>query len=187
MKITAHPKYSALGLIEVLIVLGIIGTAVIGISQLAVTSFLDIRDDELGEYAAGVMIQGLELSKSASGIPIDQHPTPNNPLGSYSVISDGSGYSLQFEQLTTDLITTCPENSAYLVSINTVTNPNLTTATPLVCAQIVVKANSTLDQTGFEIVSNSVYVVRNTTYQQTAKSYRYLSIASPNPAGTQIN
>lgn len=187
MKLTAHSKHTALGLIEVLIVLGIIGTAVIGISQLAITSYLDIRDDELGEYATGIMIQGLEVSKSASGIPIDQHPTPTNPIGSYSVVSDGSGYGLQFEQLGTDLITSCDLNSEYLVSINTVTNPSLTTATPLVCAQIVVKPNSTLDQTGFEIVSNSVYVARNTTYQQTAKSYRYLSISSPDPTGTQIN
>lgn len=165
-------RFPALGLIEVLIVLGIIGTAVIGISRLAITSLLDIRDDELAEYASGVMVQGLEISKSAQGIPISQLPNAANPIGSYSLVNSESGYSLKYQLSTTELIIACDRNSPYLMvptglSVETVPN---------VCAQVVVRGNSAIDRIGFEIVSNIVYEARGETRSQTAKSYRYLEV-----------
>lgn len=113
----------AFGLVEIIVALGIFGTAIVTTIALTVNSYLAVKNNELADLANSVMVRSMEYFKSPSGIEIlKNRQTPTAPKAFFAVATDVSisdvNAGLTFVQKTgAQQITTCDTGSEYKVDL----------------------------------------------------------------------
>jgi hypothetical protein len=125
----------AISLIEVLVVLLIASTTLLGAISLMSRSFIEIRNNELADTATGILINSSEIIKSPTNINIKMF----SPLGSLSTVAKHfnltrEGGVLLLKEPSTNpsssQLNTCPTNSLFLYNPQTLAGD--TTNVPLI-------------------------------------------------------
>jgi len=105
----------ALGLVEVLIVLAIVGVTMVAAMQLTTGAFRSIRDNEITDLASGIILQGMEIAKSPQGVSLTSPGgTIFDPEGSYSLdTTQNPPMMIQQNSGSDQLINTCNSTSPF--------------------------------------------------------------------------
>lgn len=151
-----NKKIKAFGLVEILVSLVIFGIAVIAVTNLTVSSYRIVKDNELSDMSNSLMLRGMEYFKSAKSITALSAITAGSTV--YFKINSGIGTEVgnpAADPSTDNLpvlvaggaITSCTEGSAYKVYVYNF-------SAFLLCNQIAVTKTATND---FIIKSTVIY------------------------------
>jgi type II secretory pathway pseudopilin PulG len=158
-------KLKALGLVEVLVALAIIGMTMVGAMQITTDAFRSIRDDEISDLASGFLLQGMEIAKSPQRVVLkDSFGTVTDPVGSYKIDVNQTPPALFKVSTATDsLIRTC--NTNYEVQISR----EIVGATPQICLQVIIQQ---ANPNGYAIKSHVIFPTRTGQIETTLFGYR---------------
>lgn len=163
-------KLSALGLVEVLVVLAIVGTTMVAAMQLATNSFVSIRDNQITDVATGILIQGLEIAKSPQDVRLtNEFGGVLDVEGSYWVnLTANPPVLWQESRSITDVITGCEKDSTYFMEIN----ENVLGVTPQVCLQIIIEEGDNRGTVFYKVTSRVHYLTSRGGFTRTIQGYR---------------
>lgn len=168
-------KFSAVGLVEVLIVLALVATTMVAATQVTVQSLIKIKEDEVNDYVNGLMVRALEAAKSPQILTINNDLTGLTDFeGSYTLLVPSEGADTpSFTQEAIEL-TPLPEGSCTTNSPYSVTIPNLGNFTPPpVCLQVIVAELEGIDVNSiFQITVRSVYTLSSGPVVREVLGYR---------------
>lgn len=174
-------KLSALGLVEVLVVLAIVGLTMVGSMQLTTGAFRSIRENEITDMANGIMVQSLEIIKSPQPILIlDELGTElrANFGGSFAIDLLSSPPSLKRVGSVSsqpELITSCaPESSFFATRVleqQQQQDGREGLAIPDVCLQVTLQPISG-NPDALQVTSRVVYNSRQGTTVNTLYGFR---------------
>ncbi len=158
-------RIKAVGLVEVLVVLTIVGVTMIGAMQLTTQAFNSIRENEITDLASGFLIQGIEIAKSPQRVVLTNDVgIVTNPEGSYAIdVSQNPPVLFKIDDRTNQPIQSC--ENAYEVEIT----QEVTGTKPAICLQIIIK-EITIDT--YEITSRVIYSTRDGQIDRTLKGFR---------------
>ncbi len=135
-------RLKATSLVEVLIVLAIISSTILGSMLLVSNSFVVVRQNQTEDYVNGLVVNAMEIVKSPSNVSVTDNSftlTQNStPVFFKLTRVNGSAY---LEKTQDTQITSCTVGSQYIISSTTLSNETNVTgvtgaATPNVCLQI---------------------------------------------------
>ncbi|MFS8130891.1 MAG: hypothetical protein ACMG57_02840 [Candidatus Dojkabacteria bacterium] len=122
-------RLKATSLVEVLIVLAIISSTILGSMLLVSNSFVVVRQNQTEDYVNGLVVNAMEIIKSPSNISVTDNSfvTTQNPTPVYFKLTriNGSAY---LEKTQDDQITTCTAGSQYIISAASLSDTSNTTA-----------------------------------------------------------
>ncbi|MFQ5492621.1 MAG: hypothetical protein ACE5DX_00460 [Candidatus Dojkabacteria bacterium] len=153
---SAKHKLKAFGLAEIIVALGIFGTAMIATVAIAVASLRTVKDNELADIANSVMIRSMEYMKSPAVVPdLLNLPAATNDVHSFKIMNDIDSQNTEEGIVMGNVTSTggiqplddCGQASAF--KVNFVDLPNL-----VLCNQVLINENK--DGT-FEIRSIIVF------------------------------
>lgn len=164
----------ASSLIEVLVVMAIIGTTIISAMSLAANSLINVRNNELEQYANTILIKTVEKLKSPTDIRVSGVDLTRSQTGQtyYYKLTETSGVLLLEQDIfQTRLPDTCASGTAYYFQPSTIPEDSFTTP---VCIQVRIKPSVTTQGRRFyEIFSTIVYPIGPDTTVSTMKVFRY--------------
>jgi len=147
-------RLKATSLVEVLIVLAIISSTILGSMLLVSNSFVVVRQDQTQDYVNGLVVNAMEIVKSPSNIFVsnDTFTQTQNSTPVFFKLSKATGGGAFLDKTDDTQISTCTETSQYIINETTlatirtdesgapVNNPNgteaNTTPSPDVCVQV---------------------------------------------------
>lgn len=123
-------RLRATSLVEVLIVLAIISSTILGSMILVSNSFVVVRQNQTEDYVNGLVVNAMEIIKSPSNISVTDNSfaTTQNTTPVYFKLSRVNG-SAYLEKTLDAQITTCTPTSQYVINPNTLSNPTNTQVT----------------------------------------------------------
>jgi type II secretory pathway pseudopilin PulG len=157
----------AYSLAEVLIILGIISTTVLGASALIINSIKTTSENQLKDAVNGVQIKALEAAKSPADLTLDipEEQLINGVNYYFSFSQNESGYFLARQ---TSDATTCEENSIYKVEDQQY--PILGKYNVCLVIQITPRLQS--EEKYFEIFSKTIFEAEGESQINILKGYR---------------
>lgn len=166
-------KKKAATLAEVMIVLGIISTAMVASISVMINSLIRIKINDIEDSANTVMVKALEVAKSPAAISVSENidnRTVNVPI--YFLLNTSSQLQLQNND---SINTTCTDNNKYNVKALL---PEDITASSQICVQIEIIPRYGLENARlYEIIVRSYYTLPNGDLRANViKGYRYKNI-----------
>jgi hypothetical protein len=168
--LTSHKSKNlpATSLVEVLVVLAIVASTMVAATQLSVRALIDIKQNEIEDYANSVMLKALEVAKSPSDINVTHLVTAGNYTGSYSS-SLLNGKPVLYQQSPTIVgMGTCTSGSVYYTPLTGVTG----VTPPLACLQVQIQPKTGLNSTYYEITSTISFQLSDQMVTKTIVGYR---------------
>lgn len=159
-----------IGLVEVLVVLALVATTMVAAAQLSVNALRSIKNNEVKDYATGLLVQALEVAKSPDDINIYTTSALASYNGTYSLERGptGTGYVLSYSSPSTTQISSCASDSIYAIDISAQFNVPV----PKVCLQVVITANQGLAGNYYQISATTIYTLEGETIRETVIGYR---------------
>lgn len=180
-------ELKATSLVEVLVVMGIIATTIIGSMVLVAGSLVTVRNNQTEDYVNGILINAIEVSKSPSNLFVNDDSflqTGGSSVSYFRFTNDGTNAILQ-RTFDGDL-TQCGDQSQYLITnriLDVVPIPgaaptqqqeeNVLFVNPTVCLQVQITPQPVTQSYLMRI--KSVYQVQGETFTTTVQSQRYES------------
>ncbi|MEP7103472.1 MAG: hypothetical protein ABI721_02055 [Candidatus Dojkabacteria bacterium] len=176
----------ASSLVEVLVVLGIISSTILGSMLLVSNSFVVVRQNQTEDYVNGLAVNAMEIVKSPSNVFVSDDTFATNQQTSpvfFKLTKNTNGSYL--EKTLDQQITTCDANSQYKISSTTLnaagapeTQTNTGFTLPDVCVQVKILPIATSVVTNgvqsyFEMTVVAIYNSDNHPVTVTFKSNRY--------------
>jgi hypothetical protein len=179
----------ATSLVEVLVVMGIIATTIVGSMVLVASSLVTVRNNQAEDYVNGLMINALEIIKSPSNVFVNDDTFIQGGTAPAYFKLTHNGTNAVLERTFDGSITDCNEQSQYLVTSTLATTgetrtsptgepgtPSNTTndvplGNPVVCLQV--QINPQGDRVTYEVIIKSIYKIQNDTFTSTVRSQRY--------------
>lgn len=126
---------AAVGLVEVLVVLAIVGVTMVASMQLTTDALRSIRDNQVADVALGFLVQGLEIAKNPQGVQLSSSFGQIVDVdGSYSLDDTTSPPTLfQLNNNITNPIQDC--QAQYIVQYDQAIQGNK----PEICLQIIIE------------------------------------------------
>ncbi len=176
---------TASGLVEVLIVMGIIGTTLVSSMLLVSRGFVEVRNNQTEDEISGIVVQVLDKIKNSTALEIAQ--TEFNTLSSTSTrnfyLSGPDTLSLDTFQSPTLPITSCDSNNEYNVIAKEIVDSSLTQN---LCIQIQLRKQSLTANDRF--IGSVIYVYTLNTETITSKldfvKYNEFTVPNGLPGGT---
>lgn len=178
-------RLKATSLVEVLIVLAIIGSTIIGSMLLVSNSFVVVRQNQTEDYVNGLTVSAMEIVKSPSNVSVtdDTFVTTQNPTPVFFKLTRANGSSY-LEKTNDSQITTCEASSQYIITQSVInqagqgTQGGTTNPQPNVCVQVkIVPVSGSVITNGiqsyYQITVISVYNQDNRPIVVTFQSNRY--------------
>lgn len=144
----------ATGLVEVVVVIGILAVTMVSVIGVTIKSMRQVKRDEIEDKASGFQIRSLELAKSPATLVFPSTLLPGDVKSFYIKTNAGTQTGIEFilSNTSTNLSTTnCTSSSEYSVKI--------TGAEPgeLYCNQIIVEVKSENNKNFYIVKSVMVY------------------------------
>lgn len=158
--------HSAAGLVEVLIVLGIVAVIMVIIGTLTVQSYLRIKDNEMLDYANGIMIRALEITKTPSEILVHDPSGFIGYDGSYTIDLGAVPRALRRQSLLSNPITSCNTDSVYLIDVS---NEFPGISVPTICLQLIIQSEG---DSRYIVEVNMIYKSSNQEITNSLLGYR---------------
>ncbi len=176
---------TASGLVEVLIVMGIIGTTLISSMLLVSRGFVEVRNNQTEDEISGIVIQVMDKLKNSTALEIAQ--TEFNTLTSTSTrnfyLSGRDQLTLDTFESPTTPITSCDSNNEYNVIAKEIVDSSLTQN---LCIQIQLRKQDQALNDRF--IGSVVYVYTLNTETLTSKldfvKYNEFTVPNGLPGGT---
>ncbi len=171
---TKNLKLKGNSLVEVLIVLGIISTALVASVSVIVNSLIKVRVNEIEDSANSLLIQSMEIAKTPNTVVVNDGAINNNSVGTayYFTLQNASNQNtLQRVTSSTTLINSCPANSPYNANNFLGTNVDYNICIQL---QIIYRGNEQ-----YEINSRVVYDINGRVSLNTIQGFRYTPFNIP--------
>lgn len=156
VRVKKQKRLAAFGLAEIIVALGIFGSAMVITIALAIGSLRTVKDNELADTANTIMIRSMEYLKSPSSSGIFASALSGTSTRVYAVDGAISSTNITGEVKLKDLtssgtntitVDNCSETSPYVVVVSD--TPGF-----LACNQIIIKRNS---NNTFELQSIVIY------------------------------
>lgn len=181
-----NKRLRATSLVEVLIVLAIISSTILGSMLLVSNSFVVVRQNQTEDYVNGLVVTAMEIVKSPSNIFVtdDSFVATQNSTPVFFKLSRVNG-TAYLERTQDTQITTCATGSQYIISAELTQTRNTTpgatatlATTPPVCVQvkIIPVQGSVLPngiQSYYQMTVIAVYNIDNKPIIVTFQSNRY--------------
>lgn len=154
----------ATSLAEVLIILAIISTTLIASVNLVTSSIRSAKQNEIEDYANGILVLGLELAKSPNDIYIDDSSvfTNINQTFTFSLQNENNQYFLQRQ---TEVPETCSGQSVFNIQDNQEQDFD-------VCLKLEITRRNVNDQEYFEVASIVFYQNGGENITNSVKGFR---------------
>ncbi len=163
-----YKNLAATSLVEVLVVLAIVASTMIAATQLSVRALIDIKQNELLDYANSVMLKALEVAKSPADVNVTHLAVAGSYTGSYSS-SLLSGKPVLYQQSPTIVaMGSCSTSSVYYTPLTGVTG----ITPPLACMQVQIQPKTGLNSTYYEITVTITYRLSDQTVTDSIVGYR---------------
>ena len=145
----------AASLAEVMIVLGIISTAMVASVSVMINSLINIRVNEIEDSANYALIQALEIAKSPTGL-VFSSDISSRPINSSVFLSLESDKKLTISS-GNQALTTCSENSVYNIKKLLASSISVTSN---ICVQVeMIPRNGIGGEKIYEIIARSAFVL----------------------------
>lgn len=163
-------KFSAAGLVEVIVVIGIISVTMVSVMGVTIKSMRQVKKDEIEDRAMGFELRSLELAKSPATFQFPGNLQVGD-LKRYSVkTGDTSGGStiLFAQSISSAALTTtnCDKNSEYNVTVQGAGTGEV------YCNQIIVEVKTQSGKNYYQVTSVMVYKSLDTFVQDQLVTYR---------------
>jgi prepilin-type N-terminal cleavage/methylation domain-containing protein len=161
-------KLKGVSLVEVLVVLAIVAATMVSAMRLSVTSLAQVKNNEIIDYATGIMLKALEVAKSPNTIKITSEGNLADYDGSYSLQTSGNDVALYRRNDYVEQINSCDRDSAYYMSVDL----GGAATPPIVCMQLNVQEKTGLSGQYYELEARMVYIIDNETTTKSVIGYR---------------
>jgi type II secretory pathway pseudopilin PulG len=138
-------KLRAVSLVEVLVVLALVATSMVGVAGINVRAQLAVKDNETLDLGNGAMLQALELAKSPAGLELITATGgrfTGAPAGNYSIDNNNRNSLVRRADSDRPLSATapCDSNSTYYVTPVIANRAPGSGKSPDICLQIIITA-----------------------------------------------
>lgn len=170
---------AAYGLMEVLVALAIISTAMVIAMQITMKNLVLVKDNEIIDLVNAMSLQALEIAKDPSKVTINAGATPpltvGNVNGSYNItfntISKKGSLIRVASAVTSNLTSTCNSSNPYYLKVTQTTQLTATTAD--ICIEMIIqKISSPGASSYYQITANTKYSYKGVDKTKTYLIYR---------------